>query len=127
MTYKNRSYHNRDLYHGSPAFRADVLTIAPPRLPTLYANFSIYKLLTSFVLLSDLLFPAVGGPIILFSALLTYGRRPVYSSAFYSSGLLFPAIGDPIIFGSFTNLCTVAIFILFVSVFRSTDALLYQS
>ena len=33
--------------------------------------------------------------------------------AFYFSDLLFPAIGDPIIFGSFTNLCTVAIFILF--------------
>ena len=61
------------LDHGS-AFRADVLTIAPPRLPTLYAKLSIYKPLTSFILLSDLLFPAVGAPIILFSACLTYGR-----------------------------------------------------
>ena len=61
MTYKIRSYHDRDSKHGSPAFRADVPTIAPPRFPTLYANFSIYKPLTSFVLLSDLLFPAIGG------------------------------------------------------------------
>ena len=69
--YKNRSYHDRDSNHRSPAFRADVLTIAPPRLPTLYANFSIYKhYLTSFVLLRDLLFPAVGDPIIFFRFLI---------------------------------------------------------
>ena len=68
------------LDHGSRALRADVLIIASPRLPTLYANFSIYKPLTSFVLLSDLLFPAVGGPIIF--GLITYGRRPVYSICF---------------------------------------------
>ena len=60
------------------------------------------------MLLSDLLFPAVGGPIILFSAGLDGDQFILF--AFYSSDLLFPAIGDPIIFGSLTNLCTVAIF-----------------
>ena len=38
LTYKNRSYDDRDSNHGSPAFWADVLTIAPPRLPTVYAK-----------------------------------------------------------------------------------------
>ena len=81
LTYKNRSYHDRDSNHGSPAFRADVLTIAPPRLPTLYANFSIYKPLTSFC--------AIGRPIISrrrrpyrFRFLINLKRRPVYSLCF---------------------------------------------
>ena len=79
------------------------------------------------MLLRDLLFPAVGDPSFSVLDKPTDGGQFFFLFAFYSSDLLFPAIGDPIIFGSFTYLCTVAIFILFVSVFRSTDALLYQS
>ena len=38
LAYKNRSFRDRESNHGPPAFRADVLTITPPRCIYIYSR-----------------------------------------------------------------------------------------